>query len=360
MDLTGVVKLSNTYGSNPDLVLAGGGNTSVKTEDTIWVKCSGTQLATITEDGFVAMDRKKLAAILTKEYPAGDQAREAAYTADVMTAKCPGEGDKRPSVEVLLHHLFPQTYILHVHPAMVNGLTCGRDGEALARQLLGEELIWIGIVRPGYTLARLCCDEMAAYKARTGKDANLILMQNHGIFFAGNDLDEIAALVHRVMHALEAHVSRKPDLSATGATADALVERLAKLGGAAHFVDARDAIAMALSRETAAPLLRSFTPDHIVYYGAFPLYTTVETLEADFAAHTAATGTAPKVVIIEGVGIFTVADTEKNAATAELLLRDAVKIAIYSESFGGPLHMTDDLVEFILHWEAESYRKKQN
>ena len=48
MDLTGVVKMSNTYGGNPELVLAGGGNTSVKTADTIWVKCSGTQLATIT------------------------------------------------------------------------------------------------------------------------------------------------------------------------------------------------------------------------------------------------------------------------------------------------------------------------
>ena len=91
MDLTGVVKMSNTYGSNPELVLAGGGNTSVKTEDTLWVKGSGTQLATITAEGFVAMDRKKLAEILTKEYPSEDQAREAAYTADVMTAKCPGE-----------------------------------------------------------------------------------------------------------------------------------------------------------------------------------------------------------------------------------------------------------------------------
>jgi len=360
MDLTGVVKMSNTYGSNPELVLAGGGNTSVKTEDTLWVKGSGTQLATITAEGFVAMDRKKLAEILTKEYPSEDQAREAAYTADVMTAKCPGEEGKRPSVEVLLHHLFPQTYILHVHPAMVNGLTCGQDGEKLARELLGEELLWIGIVRPGYTLARLCCDEMAAYKARTGKDVDLILMQNHGIFFAGNDLDEIAALVSRVMSKLEAHVGRKPELEATGATAEALVERLSKLGGAARFVDAKDAIAMAASREIAAPLLKSFTPDHIVYYGAFPLYTTAETLEADFAAHTEATGVAPKVVIIEGVGIFTVADSDKNAATAEMLLRDAVKIAVYSESFGGPLHMTDDLVNFILHWEAESYRKKQN
>lgn len=360
MDLTGVVALSNTYGSDPELVLAGGGNTSVKTEHTLWVKGSGTQLATITAEGFVAMDRAKLADILLKEYPAEDQTREAAYTADVMAAKCPGEEGKRPSVEVLLHHLFPQTYVLHVHPAMVNGLTCGQDGEQLAKKLLGENLLWIGIVRPGYTLARLCCDEMAAYKARTGKDVDLILMQNHGIFFAGNDLDEINVLVRRVMTALETHVRRKPDLSATGAKVENLTARLNQLGGVSRFVDAHDAIAMAANRETAAPLLKSFTPDHIVYYGAFPLYTTADTLESDFAAHTEATGIAPKVVIVEKVGCFTVADTDKAAATAELLLRDAVKIAVYSDSFGGPLHMTDDLVDFILHWEAESYRKKQN
>ena len=47
MDLSTLVKMSNTYGSNPAYVLAGGGNTSVKDDTTLYVKGSGTQLATI-------------------------------------------------------------------------------------------------------------------------------------------------------------------------------------------------------------------------------------------------------------------------------------------------------------------------
>lgn len=44
---------------------------------------------------------------------------------------------------------------------------------------------------------------------------------------------------------------------------------------------------------------------------------------------------------------------------AKKLFNDAVKIAVYSESFGGPLHMEDDLIDFIVNWEVESYRQKQ-
>ena len=39
--------------------------------------------------------------------------------------------------------------------------------------------------------------------------------------------------------------------------------------------------------------------------------------------------------------------------------KDAIKLAVYAESFGGPLHMTDDITYFITHWEAEAYRSKK-
>ena len=56
MELSTLVKMSNTYGSNPAYVLAGGGNTSVKDDTTLYVKGSGTQLATIKAEEFVKMD----------------------------------------------------------------------------------------------------------------------------------------------------------------------------------------------------------------------------------------------------------------------------------------------------------------
>ena len=72
MDLSTLVKMSNTYGSNPAYVLAGGGNTSVKDDTTLYVKGSGTQLATIKAEEFVKMDRARLNKIMKTEYPADD------------------------------------------------------------------------------------------------------------------------------------------------------------------------------------------------------------------------------------------------------------------------------------------------
>ena len=72
MELSTLVKMSNTYGSNPAYVLAGGGNTSVKDDTTLYVKGSGTQLATIKAEEFVKMDRARLNEIMKTEYPADD------------------------------------------------------------------------------------------------------------------------------------------------------------------------------------------------------------------------------------------------------------------------------------------------
>ena len=138
MDLSTLVKMSNTYGSNPAYVLAGGGNTSVKNDTTLYVKGSGTQLATIKAEGFVKMDRARLNEIMKTEYPKNDVEREAAYLADVMAAVTDDDKTKRPSVEALLHNLFAYTYVLHVHPTLVNGLTCGKGAQALCEELLGE------------------------------------------------------------------------------------------------------------------------------------------------------------------------------------------------------------------------------
>ena len=79
MDLTKLVEMSNKHGKNPDLVLAGGGNTSCKKDGVLYVKCSGTSLGTITAEGFVAMDIAKLTALMEKDYPSEDAAREAAF-----------------------------------------------------------------------------------------------------------------------------------------------------------------------------------------------------------------------------------------------------------------------------------------
>ncbi len=363
MDLKELVQMSNRYGANPEYVLAGGGNTSVKEGETLYVKCSGTQLGNITEQGFVAMNRKMLGSLMEKEYPSGDQAREAAFLADVMEARTDADKTKRPSVEALLHNLFPQKYVLHIHPAMINGLTCSVGGQEKAAALLGEEVLWIPICRPGYTLGKLCWDAMKAYREKTGKEIQVVLLQNHGIFVAGDTVEEIDRLFAGVWNTLEKAVERRPDLSPCEETAKAVeTARLLaeKTGKTVGFVDAREGMRFTEAWGAWAPLEKPFTPDHIVYCGPFPLVLKrSEDVKEELEAFTGRTGLVPKVVMVEGTGAFVMGENKGDCGKAEMLLRDAMKVAVYAENFGGPLSMTEDLTEFIIHWEAESYRKKQ-
>ena len=64
-----LIEISRKYGRDSRYVIAGGGNTSYKNADKLWVKASGCALATITEDGFAVLDRKKLNVIPEKTYP---------------------------------------------------------------------------------------------------------------------------------------------------------------------------------------------------------------------------------------------------------------------------------------------------
>ena len=109
MSLDVLVHFSNAYGKDPAFVLAGGGNTSYKTADELYIKGSGTSLATITADGFVKMNRHALSAIWGKTYPADTDAREAAVLADMMAAKCLGEEAKRQLMEV--EHRLPDAVV---------------------------------------------------------------------------------------------------------------------------------------------------------------------------------------------------------------------------------------------------------
>ena len=81
MVLEKLVEFSNFYGSNEELVLAGGGNTSAKDGDVMYIKGSGTSLSTITKDGFVKMNRANLKEIFSKTYPENDKEREALFYA---------------------------------------------------------------------------------------------------------------------------------------------------------------------------------------------------------------------------------------------------------------------------------------
>lgn len=366
MKLGNLIEMSNRYGKSEDYVLAGGGNTSYKDEGVLYVKGSGTQLATIQEQGFVQMDMGKLLSMLQKEYPGGDKEREAAALEDMMAARLPGQEGMRPSVECLLHAVFTHTYILHLHPALVNGLTCGQTGAADCQRLLPEAL-WIPLTKPGYILAKTCYDAFNEYEKKNGKAPQVVFLQNHGIFVAANTVQEIDQIMNHVMGTLQSAATEVPNLEPLAApeAAEQLAPALRMLYAGSEenafvaFCNNAEVQNIAQSEQTMQPLMLPFTPDHIVYCKAKPLYVEdAAKLQDAFASYEAKEGYKPKVAVLKNIGMFAMGKSKKEADIAVKVFLDGVKIAVYSRAFGGPLQLDKDFTDFILNWEVEAYRQK--
>jgi len=443
-----LVAASNRYGADPRYVLAGGGNSSWKDESVMYVKSSGTRMATIKAEGFTGMSRERLKAILLKHYDRADDARrEAAVLADLNGARLPGFESMRPSVETLLHELFPYAYVFHLHPALVNGLTCGARGEAAARELFGDSAVWVPEYKPGYELAKLCERLLAEYAETRAAPPKLLLHQNHGVFVAADTVAEIDDIYNDMFAKLNSRITIRPENelrtgaicdvtdgaygpdgsdSAGGITsssddadgmgggsvsnaddADETVGAGARRpdSGGANYAAARrvmqrimslpspptaalcmngpDIMALLDGPEQFRALSGAFTPDHIVYCKARFLYIDgdsdgdgaddgegaddgvnysdsdrADSLPERYAAFAAEYGYKPRVICVRGAGAFAAADTRAETENAAALFADAVNVALYSQNFGGPHFLSDELTEFIVNWEVESYRQK--
>ncbi|MBR4235096.1 MAG: class II aldolase [Clostridia bacterium] len=348
MNLSPLIYFSRLYGADPELVTCGGGNTSMKEDGIMYVKGSGTALKDAVTDTFVGMKLDRLLHILDEEYPTEDTAREAKFVRDCAAAKLPGEENKRPSVEALLHALFPQKFVLHLHPALINGLTCSLNGEAECRRLFGSSVVWVPACKPGYTLAK----QMKAVFDASERQIKTVLLENHGVFFAADTVEDLATHLNGMMNALRSCVSEFPDVEST-AEPTQRTDKIKAVTGKRfiRFNASPAALKFAASREAAQPIMKPFNPDQIVYCGPRIKFAACDNCLNEIDAN---------VIVMKGEGIYAVGDTEKAADNCMMLVKDALKIATYAQAFGGAQPMADELVDFIVNWEVESYRKSVN
>lgn len=347
-----IVALSHEFGTS-DYVKGGGGNTSAKTTDTLWVKPSGTTLAGMTPDSFVAMNRHAMRQLYLLDVPADPQMREAMVKDVMATAVLPSYSG-RPSVEAPLHELLSGVFVVHTHPALVNGMTCSMHGrEACAR--LFPDALWIPYIDPGYTLCMDVRERVKDFAAQNGKPPVLLFLENHGVFVAGNTADEIRGSYKRVMETLQAEYQR------LGVATTLKQTPVAPEGDISA---TRDAISRAIGPE-AAFIVHSglfnvvegpVSPDHIVYSKSYPYQGTLTPVAID--AFRMAKGYLPKVICSPSA-IFGVASSLKQATLALELAQDGAFVAQLAEAFGGLQLMTDRARLFIENWEVESYRQKQ-
>ena len=345
-DLKTIVELSHEFGTT-DYVKGGGGNTSVKDETTLWVKPSGTTLSSLTEETFVALNRDKINELFEVETPAESAARE--ELVKNFMAKAVKNEAGRPSVEAPLHNILNTRFVVHTHPAMVNGLTCAKGGEAAAKHLFPDAL-WVEYIDAGYTLSVELKGRIEQYTLEHGKGPAVILLKNHGVFVAADSAEEIRALYTGVMGVLKLEYERAevtdPLEIADAAPAPQTEERIRQLFGA-------DAIYVVSSGAfTCVP--GPITPDHLVYARAFPF--TDELTEEAAEKYKAEHGFGPKVVVAAN-RVFGIGATRNNAELALELAQDGAQIMQLAEAFGGLEYMTDRAREFIENWEVESYRQ---
>jgi len=360
MSIKKLIEISRFYGKNPEYVLAGGGNTSFKNEDVLYVKASGFSLADVTDESFVKMDRKALAMIWEKTYPPSSGEREKEVLADLMAARKQGEEQKRPSVEALLHDIIPFSYVVHLHPALVNGLCCSKEGEKAAIEIFGDEMLWIPSIDPGYVLSSYVRDAMKDYFNRRKKQVQIILLQNHGVFAGGHCENCINSIYNEIMSKIEFRINRKPDFKDEVRIKDSdIIQILKELAGASALMQGSEVSAFVKNRESFYPVSSAYTPDHIVYSGSDPLFieeNTAEVIRDEWKKHTERTGKNPKIIAVQNLGIFSAAATEKAASLALELFKDTIKVAVYTESFGGSEFMTAEKIDFINNWEVERFR----
>lgn len=183
-----ITTFSARVGSDPMLVQAAGGNVSWKAGDTLWIKASGTWLANANKrDLFVPVS-------LT---PLIEAMRDGRF--DVSPASLDSSGILRPSIETLLHALFPHAVVAHLHPVDAIALLVRADVEDRLSQRMDSRFRWVTVPyrRPGAVLAAAVSQAL-----RERPDANIVFMRNHGVIVAGSSVEEVDALYADVLDSL--------------------------------------------------------------------------------------------------------------------------------------------------------------
>lgn len=367
-----LIAISQKYGKDSRYVIAGGGNTSYKNNEKLWVKASGFSLATIGEEGFAVMNRERLNLMADKIYSTDAADREEEVKNDLAFACITKE--RRPSVETSLHNALSAAFVIHLHPTLVNSLMCAQNAEKLSKEFFGDRALYIPYTDPGYTLYKKVHDGIVDYKAKQGKEPEIILLQNHGIFVGADTTEEVEKIYDEVLTKIEQHIScpvpqeELPVCSCASEIIPAIRMMVSRQGRGLKTLNVTNNALIhyfCQNEENFAKVCTPFTPDEIVYCKSAYLYIAAESQEALLSQaeekienYIKNYGFTPKVILIKGIGLVAVGDHAKNSEIIRDVFMDALQIAWQAQAFGGEHPMTAKQTAFIDAWEVENYRRK--
>ncbi|MBB6099709.1 rhamnulose-1-phosphate aldolase/alcohol dehydrogenase [Deinobacterium chartae] len=392
---------SRLLGADRSVVNIYGGNTSTKSIEkdhlgrdvtVLWVKGSGSDIASITERGFAGLKLDEVLPLFERESMSDEEMT--AYLERTVFEP----GRPRQSIETLLHAFVPAKHVDHTHPDAIISIACAPDGERVMREIYGERAAWVPYIRPGFELSR-----QIGAAVRDHPQLECVVMGKHGLVTWGNTARESYENTLRIIGEAQAYLNaRRQDPPFGGPVVqtlpdeqrDALLVRLLPvLRGAMRthapvilqvdsspevleFVNSRDAAA--LSQVGAA------CPDHLVHTKRVPLFldwtpddgeeALIERARAGVAAfaleyrhyfeqHRSPQDrmfpAAPRVTLVPGIGMITSGADAHGAEVSRQLYRRAIAVMRGATSLGGFVSLTAAEAYAVEYWPLELYKLAQ-
>lgn len=348
MSLENISELSRYFGKDSRYVLAGGGNTSFKDEKFLYVKPSGLALADIKASDFVKMERSTIREIFSAKLPDDNENREKCVRKLMMDAVS-YDSDGTPSVESPLHEIVDFAYVVHLHPALVNGMTCGKNGKEKCAELFPDAL-WIDYADPGYALAKVVSEKTAEYKSKKAKCPSMIFVRNHGVFAGADSVDGIKNIYSEMFEKLEAFYKKQNvslDLKEQDIDMDFVVKAAPSLR--ASLAD-ETAYATVTSLKPFKVAQGPLTPDHVFLSKSFAL-SSDNPDKAAVSAFEKKYSYKPAVIEVPGKAVFCSGKTYNSALTVVELAKDAALIQQLAEAFGGAVYLSEKGIQVLENYK---------
>jgi rhamnose utilization protein RhaD (predicted bifunctional aldolase and dehydrogenase) len=187
-DLALRVYTTRLLGRNSELVLHGGGNTSVKTSvndidgkeyDVLCVKGSGWDMGEIEPEGLPAVKLKPLLSLKNKKH-LSDEDMVSFQKRNLINIKSPN-----PSVETFLHAFLPFKFVDHTHADAILNVTNRPEGFKLCEKIFGDKVALVPYVMPGFMLSKKVYEIYSK-----NPQINCLILMNHGIFTFADDAND--------------------------------------------------------------------------------------------------------------------------------------------------------------------------
>ncbi|GMK43292.1 putative oxidoreductase YuxG [Paenibacillus glycanilyticus] len=202
-----LVYRSNLIGADRRVCNIFGGNTSTKTTvkdfrgrdiEVMYVKGSGSDLGSMKAANFTGLRMEDIRPLFERDAMSDEEM--VAYLGNCMIdAKHP-----RASIETLLHAFLPFKHVDHTHPDAIISLCCADNGRHLAEEIFGNRFVWVPYVRPGFTLSKMIAEGVLA-----NPNAELVLMEKHGLVTWGETSEECYAQTIKIINEAEAFIEAR-------------------------------------------------------------------------------------------------------------------------------------------------------